>query len=66
MDSCILKLVISAASIAENNGQSEIGTQLFESVRGTADGMLHSETIEVRNLPLLVLVVSLNPTSTIG
>jgi hypothetical protein len=58
LDSCILKLVLAAATITENNGQSEIGNRLFESVREAADRILHSESIDVKVLPFLVLVVS--------
>ena len=61
LESCILKLVLAVASITENNGHSEIGHRLFESVRGTADSMLHTEAIDVKGLPFLVLVVSVFP-----
>jgi hypothetical protein len=56
--SCILKMVLACATVVEGNGQSEIGYRLFESVRNAADRTLHSEAIEIKSLPLLVLVVS--------
>lgn len=55
--SLVLKMVLACATVVEGNGQSEIGYRLFESVREAADRILHSEAIEVKNLPLLVLVV---------
>lgn len=56
--SCVLKLVLACATLVESSGQSEIAYRLFESVREAADRTLHSETIEIKNLPFLVLVVS--------
>ena len=58
LDSCVLKLVLASASITENSGHSDIGNSLFESVRETADRMLHTEAIDVKSIPFLVLVVS--------
>jgi hypothetical protein len=55
--SLVLKMVLACASAVEGNGQSEIGYRLFESVREAADQILHGEAIEVKSLPLLVLVV---------
>ncbi len=55
--SLVLKMVIACAAVVEGNGQSEIGYRLFESVREAADRILHGEAIEVKNLPLLVIVV---------
>lgn len=57
LDSCVLKMVLAVATITESHGQSDIGNQLFESIRSEADRMLHSEAIDVKSLPLLVLVV---------
>ncbi|KAN0117483.1 Fungal specific transcription factor domain containing protein [Hyaloscypha variabilis] len=54
--SLVLKMVIACAAVVEGNGQSEIGYRLFESVREAADRILHGEAIEVKNLPLLVIV----------
>ena len=56
--SCVLKMVLACATVTEGSGQSEIGSRLFESVREIADRLLHSEVIEVKSLPFLVLVVS--------
>ena len=56
--SCVLKLILAISTVVEGDGQSEIGFRLFESVRGAADRCLHSETIEIKSLPFLVLVVS--------
>ena len=55
--SCVLKMVLACATATEGSGQSEIGSRLFESVREIADRLLHSEIIEVKSLPFLVLVV---------
>lgn len=57
-ESCILKLVLACATLVEGSGQSEIAYRLFESVREQADRTLHSEVIEIKSLPFLVLVVS--------
>ena len=54
---CLLKMILAISLILEGNGQSEIGYRLFESVREKADRALHSEVIEIRSLPFLVLVV---------
>jgi hypothetical protein len=54
----VLKMVLACATTTEGHGQSEIAYRLFESVREAADRTLHSESIEVKNLPFLVLVVS--------
>jgi hypothetical protein len=59
-DSCILKLVLACATLVESSGQSEVAYRLFESVREQADRTLHSEVIEVKSLPFLVLVVSMS------
>jgi hypothetical protein len=56
--SLVLKMVLACAAVVEGNGQSDIGYRLFESVREAADRILHGEAIEVKSLPLLVLVVS--------
>lgn len=50
-------MVLACAAVVEGNGQSEIGYRLFESVREAADRILHGEAIEVKSLPLLVVVV---------
>lgn len=54
----MLKMVLACATIVEGSGRSDIGTRLFESVKEAADRTLHSETIEVKSLPFLTLVVS--------
>jgi hypothetical protein len=56
--SLVLKMVIACATVTEGSGQSEIAYRLFESVREAADRKLHSEVVEVKDLPFLVLVVS--------
>lgn len=56
--SLVLKMVIACALATEGSGQSEIAYRLFESVREAADRKLHSEVVEVKDLPFLVLVVS--------
>ena len=56
--SLVLKMVLACATVVEGNGRSEIGHRLFESVREAADRILHSEAIEVKDLPLLAIVVS--------
>ncbi|KAG0649902.1 putative transcriptional regulatory [Hyphodiscus hymeniophilus] len=56
--SCILKLVLACATLVEGSGQSEIAYRLFESVREAADRTLHSEVIELKSLPFLVLVAN--------
>ena len=56
--SCVLKMVLACSTLTEGHGQSEIAYRLFESVREAADGILHGEVIQVKNLPFLVLVVS--------
>jgi hypothetical protein len=53
-----LKMVLAIALTVEGSGQSDIGNRLFESVKGAADAILHSESVSIKNLPLLVLVVS--------
>lgn len=55
---CILKMVLAISTVVEGDGQSEIGYRLFESIKGAADQRLHSESIEIKSLPFLVLVVS--------
>jgi hypothetical protein len=55
----VLKMVLAIALTMEGNGQSETGNRLFESVKGAADAIMHSESINIKNLPQLVLVVSL-------
>ena len=54
---CLLKMILAISSVLEGNGQSELGYRLFESVREKADRALHSEAIEIKTLPFLVLVV---------
>ncbi|TVY68860.1 putative transcriptional regulatory protein, partial [Lachnellula suecica] len=54
--SCVLKMVLASAAVVEGNGQSELASQMFESVRETADRILHSEAIEIKNLPFLAIV----------
>lgn len=62
-NSCLLKLVLACATLVEGSGQSEIAYRLFESVREVADRILHSEAIEIKSLPFLVLVVRLQLSS---
>ncbi|KAK6582460.1 hypothetical protein PZA11_004868 [Diplocarpon coronariae] len=52
----VLKMVLACATVAEGHGRSEIAYRLFESVREAADRRLHSEAVEVKSLPFLVLV----------
>jgi hypothetical protein len=54
-----LKMVMACALMVEGSGQSDLGNRLFESVKFAADSILHGETILIKNLPLLVLCVSL-------
>ena len=54
---CVLKMVLAISMILEGNGQSEMGYRLFESVREKADRALHSEVVDIKSLPFLVLVV---------
>jgi hypothetical protein len=54
----VLKMVLAVALTVEGSGQSDAGNRLFESVKGAADAILHSESVSIKNLPLLVLVVS--------
>ena len=55
--SYVLKMVLAISTVVEGSGQSEIGYRIFESVREAADRTLHSEVIEIKSLPFLVLVV---------
>ncbi|XMA10198.1 hypothetical protein WAI453_002989 [Rhynchosporium graminicola] len=55
----VLKMVLACATVVEGHGQSEIAHRLFESVREAADRVLHSEVIEVKSLPFVVLVEEL-------
>jgi hypothetical protein len=50
-------MVLAISTVVEGSGQSEIGYRIFESVREAADRTLHSEVIEIKSLPFLVLVV---------
>jgi hypothetical protein len=59
--SCALKMILAISTVVEGDGESEIGYRLFESVKGAADQSMHSETIEIKSLPFLVLVVSRFP-----
>jgi hypothetical protein len=61
VQSCVLKMVLAISTVVEGDGRSEIGFRVFESVKGEADRFLHSETIEIKSLPFLVLVVSQFP-----
>jgi hypothetical protein len=61
VQSCVLKTVLAISTVLEGDGRSEIGFRVFESVKGEADRFLHSETIEIKSLPFLVLVVSQFP-----
>jgi hypothetical protein len=54
----VLKMVLAIALTVEGSGQSDIGNRLFESVKGAADAILHSESVSIKSLPLLALVVS--------
>ncbi|EKD16060.1 putative fungal specific transcription factor [Drepanopeziza brunnea f. sp. 'multigermtubi' MB_m1] len=54
--SLVLKMVLACATVAEGNGQSEIAYRIFKSVREAADRRLHSEVIDFKSLPFLVLV----------
>lgn len=56
----VLKMVLAIALTVEGSGQSDLGNRLFESVKDVADSILHSETVSIKSLPLLVLVVSLS------
>jgi hypothetical protein len=56
--SCLLKIILAISTVLEGDGQSDIGYRLFESVRGRAERILHSENIEIKSLTFLVLVVS--------
>jgi hypothetical protein len=57
----VLKMVLAIALTVEGSGQSDTGNRLFESVKGAADAILHSESVSIKSLPQLVLVVSSQP-----
>lgn len=57
-NSLILKTVLAIMCIVEGDGQSELGYQLYDSVRQEADDALHAESVDIKSLPLIVLVVS--------
>lgn len=57
----ILKLVLACASTVEGSGQSELGARMFESVREAVDLVIHSGNFDIKDLPLLVLCVSVAP-----
>jgi hypothetical protein len=57
-NSNVLKMVLANALTVEGSGQSELGNQLFESVKSAADELMRSESVDVGGLPLLSLVVS--------
>ncbi len=54
----VLKMVLAVALTVEGSGQSDTGNRLFESVKGAADAILHNESVSIKSLPQLVLVVS--------
>jgi hypothetical protein len=56
--SCALKTIMAISMIVEGSGQSDMAYRLFESVREPADRALHSEVVEFKSLPFLVLLVS--------
>lgn len=58
-NSNVLKMVLANALTVEGSGQSEMGNRLFESVKGAADDLMRSESVDLRGLPLLALVVRL-------
>jgi hypothetical protein len=62
----ILKMVLAVAMIVEGGGENEVGARLYESVKEHADAILHQEGVELKSLPLLVLVVSCRSMSPYG
>lgn len=54
----LLKLIVCCALQVEEHGNSEKAQRLFNSVRPTTDRMLMSDSSDVKNMPLLALVVS--------
>ncbi|PQE30615.1 hypothetical protein CJF32_00009850 [Rutstroemia sp. NJR-2017a WRK4] len=54
--SCALKTIMAISMIVEGAGQSDMAYRLFESVREPADRALHSEVVEFKSLPFLVLL----------
>lgn len=59
-NSNVLRMVLAIALTVEGSGQSDLGNRLFESVKGITDTILYSETVSIKSIPLLVLVVSLS------
>jgi hypothetical protein len=55
-NSSVLKMVMACALAVEGSGQSELGRQLFESVREATDSIIHNEVVDIKSLPLLTLV----------
>ncbi|RFU35367.1 hypothetical protein B7463_g954, partial [Scytalidium lignicola] len=53
---CILKMVLAIMCLLEGDGQSELGYQLYESVKKARDDALHAESVDIRTLPLITLV----------
>lgn len=53
-------MVLAVSLVIEGAGQTDVGFQLFQSVREAADRVLHRESIEIKNLPFLTLVVCLS------
>lgn len=54
----LLKMVMACALAVEETGNSELGNRLLKSVWDFADTTLHSTSIEVKDLRLLILIVS--------
>lgn len=55
--SLLVKMICACSLTVEGNGQSELGVQLFESVREHVDAILHADSVDLKNLPLVVTVV---------
>ena len=58
LNSNVLKMVLAIGLIVEGAGQSDLGNRLFESVKPRIDTILHDEVVDIKCIPLLVLVVS--------
>jgi hypothetical protein len=61
-----LKMVMATALIVEEHGDSDKGIRLFDSMRPVLDRMLMSDPADVRNLPLLTLLVGFALFATTG
>lgn len=54
----ILKMVIAIATVVEGSGRSDFGERLYDTIKKSADEVMHREGVSIRDIPIMALIAT--------